>query len=554
MLYFGADFETTTNKERTEVWLWCFSNVITYKDTTSYKTGTHIDKFIEAIRDEAYFSDITVFFHNLKFDGSFIINYLIRSGIEYDTFINDMGQFYSIEIQGLFGYKVIFRDSLKVLNFTIRQLGDYFGNYSKGETPLLHDRPKEVKPEWIDYIIHDVLILNEGIYSLYYKEGFEKFTSAGEALAEFKKTKIGKRFRQYFPELTKDEDEFTRNAYRGGWSHVKKQIQGKVIKGNIKVYDYNSMYPSVMLMKPLPYGSPEIIKGTRELVEGELGVYKLYIKFKLKPNHLPFIQIKDDFTARMMGVKKTDFIEDTKGDYIPYYCTSVELPVILDHYDCDYQILETHVYKSKLGMFDEYIKKYRKLKEEAPNKVAKLKAKIMLNSLYGKFGSKIYQAVKTTRLEQGILKFDIQDPEEVKPIYVPLSCFITAYAKMDIVTRAQTNYDVFLYSDTDSLHMLVPHDEEADLPLDDKEFGKLAMEGEYVKGKYLRPKLYIEEFSDGTLDVKGAGMTPEIKSQVTFKNFEFGTKFGGKKGSKQTVGGVVIFDTEFTIKKDDFMF
>ena len=120
MLYFGADFETTTNKEHTEVWLWCFSNVLTYKDTASYKTGTEISKFIEIIRDEAYFSDITVFFHNLKFDGSFIINYLIRAGIEYETFINDMGQFYSIEIQGLYGYKVVFRDSLKVLNFTIR--------------------------------------------------------------------------------------------------------------------------------------------------------------------------------------------------------------------------------------------------------------------------------------------------------------------------------------------------------------------------------------------------------------------------------------------------
>ena len=53
---------------------------------------------------------VKVYFHNLKFDGEFIIYWLLHNGFEHredsedldkDTFstlISDMGQFYSIEI------------------------------------------------------------------------------------------------------------------------------------------------------------------------------------------------------------------------------------------------------------------------------------------------------------------------------------------------------------------------------------------------------------------------------------------------------------------------
>ena len=89
---------------------------------------------------------------------------------------------------------------------------------AKGTTPLLKHKPDEIKPEWIDYIHVDVAILARGIYAMYYEENFSKYTSASEALTEFKRIfkKSKRKFRDFFPILDEKVDDFCRKAYRGG--------------------------------------------------------------------------------------------------------------------------------------------------------------------------------------------------------------------------------------------------------------------------------------------------------------------------------------------------
>jgi len=53
---------------------------------------------------------------------------------------------------------------------------------------------------------------------------------------------------------------------------------------------------------------------------------------------------------------------------------------------------------------------------------------------------------------------------------------------------------------------------------------------------------------DGELNVKCAGMPEKVKEKVTWENFHKGFKAGGKLLPKQVNGGVVLIDTDFTLK------
>ena len=105
---FMADFETTTDPENCYVWAYAICEVSDYvKTENNVVIGTSIDDFMMWCEKEA---NHKVYFHNLKFDGEFIINWLLRNGFEYvedakdrksKTFtalISDKGLWYSIEV------------------------------------------------------------------------------------------------------------------------------------------------------------------------------------------------------------------------------------------------------------------------------------------------------------------------------------------------------------------------------------------------------------------------------------------------------------------------
>ena len=97
---YTADFETTTDINDCRVWLWGVYNIYTEK----MQIGTEIETFINFCADSKLNSKI--YFHNLKFDGSFICDWLLRNGFHYimlnekpqeksfTTMISDTGLFY----------------------------------------------------------------------------------------------------------------------------------------------------------------------------------------------------------------------------------------------------------------------------------------------------------------------------------------------------------------------------------------------------------------------------------------------------------------------------
>ena len=83
-VFFAGDFETTTSPEQTEVWLSCLVNVEKYNDEKAYKVNDNIKDFLKTLYIETIAlyrnsgeRDFIVFFHNLKFDGSFLLNFFL---------------------------------------------------------------------------------------------------------------------------------------------------------------------------------------------------------------------------------------------------------------------------------------------------------------------------------------------------------------------------------------------------------------------------------------------------------------------------------------------
>ena len=264
-----ADFETINDKDDCRVWAWWISEIDNEENS---EKGNDIDSFMSSLF--MYCGD-TVYFHNLKFDGEFILNWLFRNGYThirdtkfskektFTTLISDTGAFYSMKICFLMQDKkplfVTIIDSLKIIPLSIRQMAKAFGlEVSKGEIDYNAFRPVGYEPsveEW-DYIKRDVYIACRAL-SVLFNQGLKKITQASNAMADYKKT-IPKKFSRWFPKIAYDAD--IRRSYRGGFTYLNPKFKDMDLGEGI-VLDVNSLYPSVMYYERLPYGEPIAFEG-----------------------------------------------------------------------------------------------------------------------------------------------------------------------------------------------------------------------------------------------------------------------------------------------------
>lgn len=551
MKRYVADFETTTNENDCHVWAYGTCEVGNTDNTT---IGQTIDDFMKWCSTE----NKIVYFHNLKFDGEFIIHWLFNNGFKYSkekqekTFscvVSSMGQFYIIEVIFKTGNKkqekVIFYDSLKKLPFPVRKIAEDFNlPIQKLEIDYNEERNDDhiLTEQEIEYVLHDVKIIAMAL-QIQIEQNLTKITNGSDALNDFKRTISKKQFEINFPILDIQTDKDIRQAYRGGFTYVNPKFQNKDIKNGI-VFDVNSLYPSVMYDKPLPYGLPLFFNGQYEHDE----MYPLFIQnftceFKVKKDYIPTIQLKNN-----LSFIPNEYITESK-EQVNLVLTSVDLELFFEHYDVwNIEYINGWKFKQCVGIFKPYIDKWGKVKKENKGAIRQL-AKLMLNSLYGKFGTNPDVTGKIPYLDdENVVKWKLGEKEMRDPIYIPMGVFITAWARHKTISTAQLCFDRFIYADTDSLHLVG-----TDIPkaiehiIDDKELGYWAHESTFTRARFIRQKTYIEEI-DGKINVKCAGMPDTIKSRVTWDNFHKGFKSGGKLLPKRVKGGIILKDTEFTLK------
>jgi hypothetical protein len=561
-----ADFETTTTKENTRIWAYGHCEI---GNVENFQYGTTMEDFMSWCKKE----NKLVFFHNLKFDGEFIFYWLLTNGFTYskdkqsNTFnclVSNMGQFYQIEIifekKNKKYKKVVFQDSLKKLPFPVKKIAKDFklpiAKIEVEENFYDRERPEDhvLTDEEILYLKHDVQVVAMAL-GIQFDQDLTKMTVGADALSSFKTVLGGgdkkagvKKFLQKFPVLPFPVDNEIRQAYRGGFTYLQDSHAGQDIMTGT-VYDVCSLYPSVMYYKPLPYGMPLAFLGEYKYDEFyPLYIQRLTCEFELKPGHIPTIQIKHG--GRYMSTEYLKTSRDKLGDNIvTLVLTNVDLELFFEHYDVivhDYQ--GGWKFKQATGLFCEYIDHWTAIKEANSKDKNALytMAKLMLNSLYGKFATNPDVTGKYPYLnENGAISYTMDSQELREPVYTGMGAFITSWARDKTIRTAQSVYDRFIYADTDSIHLIGEQEPEG-LDIHNSRLGAWSHEGIFERARFLRAKTYIEQF-DGDLHVTCAGMPDNVKEMVTWDNFHVGLELGGKLRPKHVPGGIVLEDTTFTI-------
>ena len=272
--------------------------------------------------------------------------------------------------------------------------------------------------------------------------------------------------------------------------------------------------------------------------------------FELKPGHLPTLQLKNN--RRYVETEYLTTSRVKQGNYwdnepVEMWLTSVDYALLLDHYDIDeVTYINGFKFKGVVGLFKDYIDHWMHIKETTTGALRQL-AKLMLNSLYGKFATNPKAMKKYPYLdEDNVVRYKFSDPELRDPVYTAMGAFITAYARDKTIRSAQAVYDRFIYADTDSLK-LVGYEEPEGLDIHPTHLGAWKDEGDFTDSKWIRAKTYMVTV-DGKTKVTCAGMPDNVKEQVTYDNFRSGSTFDGKLMPRRYPGGIVLEETTFTIK------
>lgn len=568
MKRFTADFETSTWEDNeTWVWAWALCDI---ENPNNVDVGTSIDDFFTRIKKE---NNPYIYFHNLKFDGEFILYYLMKNGYEYtetkdkkektfSTLISDMGLFYSIEVYFEVGKKtkkVTFIDSLKIINQSVESMPKTFKIEDK-KLEIDYNTPRKIghvlTPEEEAYVKNDVVIVAKALKYLF-DMGLTKMTAGSNALSEYKEILHLNKFRNLYKPLNYEVDKDIRRAYKGGFTYCNPEYKGKTTKEG-EVLDVNSLYPSVMYKEMLPFGEPFFYEGKYE----DDKVYPLYIQritccFKIKKGRIPTIQIKH---SRFV---ENEYLTDSGIEPVALTLTSIDLKLFLEQYDVtELNYVSGWKFKAMRGLFTKYIDKWIEVKNSATisgNKGMRQVAKIMLNSLYGKFATSLDVQSKIPYLENDIVKYKLGEKRAKAGVYLPMGAFITAYARDKTIRTSQAikdysikkyGRDLYCYSDTDSVHTLLSIEELKQFcEIDDVKLGAWKHESHFTRAKFIRQKTYLEEIN-GEIQITCAGMPQRCYDQVSWENFKEGLKVDGKLTFTHVKGGVILKETEFTIKED----
>lgn len=567
MKKFVADFETVVfeGQERTDVWASAIVPLLPYAMAPEYvKIWNNIEStfyYLASQRD-----NIIVYYHNLRFDGSFWLSFFNDKGIKqafenspyphfldddempndtYKYLISDVGIWYNIVYKTKTGKYIKFLDSLKLIPLSVKEIGKAFQTaHQKTEIEYTGFRYPGgvITDDEKSYIANDVLVVAEALLQ-FFAEGHNKTTIGGCCLAEWQSTQDSNDLKAKFPPLVGvpfygkgfcDFDDFIRASYRGGWCYLVEEKANKLFKNGLTL-DVNSLYPSMMHSSSgnmYPVGRPRYFTGLppAQFLDRTQFYYFVHIrcKFYIKDGFLPFIQIKhSEFYDPRKMLKSSDVelngkkyqkyrdengeIKDVKADMV-MTCTDFEL--FQKHYNVvELEIIESAVFHAEIGIFDVYIDKYYAVKQNAKGGKRTI-AKLFLNNLYGKMATSSRSSFKVAFFDNGLHFYDVKEHAK-EPGYIPIGSAITSYARCFTINAAQANFhgvdaQGFIYADTDSVHADLSPEMVKNVTIHDKNMSCWKLEQKWLNGWFVRPKTYIED--DGEKwNIACAGMPKHAK-------------------------------------------
>lgn len=403
------------------------------------------------------------------------------------------------------------------------------------------------------YLNNDVDILQKILakYMSIYQNlvgSFEAYTIPSLALILFRKKYLRL---SIINKLTPGIDALIREAFLGGICDIFRPTAEEDQK--IYYYDINSLYPYVMRKYNFPTGKPVYFKGTDIKLTGDtifFGFFKCYVETP-ENMYIPLISIKTDEGLKQPLGKFEAFL------------FSEEALFAMEH---GYKITPIYGYSfTPAKLFDDYVETLSKErlkynKGDCVNVVVKL----LLNSLYGKFGMhmehtiteiishdqikdyiKYYKLlfceplnkdensdkfiisyekginyeVLENSLKNGLITIDEYKKFESNTKYdlslcntaVHIAAAITAYARIEINKYKLMYQKYLLYSDTDSLLLTIPLESSL---VSATELGKFKLEGIYDKAYFIAAKCYsLFDYKNKEVKIVMKGLSKDTKNK-----------------------------------------
>lgn len=373
-----------------------------------------------------------------------------------------------------------------------------------------------LKDELVKYCENDVIVLHNLILSFTehifdrYKINIQKYpTLPSVAFAIYRSKFLNNS--NLIPIITGTIYSDIKHAYYGGFVDTYRPFAR-----HVKSYDVNSLYPSAMFKYPMPVGIPQYFEGNPKYIDDLFGF--VFVKVD-SPAHLktPILPVKINKGGGSTTVYPV-------GTWSGWYFTE-ELNNA-KKYGYKFEILKGYTFQ-KSNIFKDYVSDLYSIKMSvSSDNPWYIISKILLNSLYGRFGMSPYldtfQIVNEIELNE-LLKEDsvyITDLKEfgdkfgvsirdlkfsqfsLHNVSVPVAAAISAWSRVEMSEYVMKNSDNICCIDTDGIKIT------SDLPEHQvgKELGKMKLEDEFLEATFIAPKVYGGITTDNKMVIKVKGL------------------------------------------------
>jgi len=397
----------------------------------------------------------TIWAHNgANYDWQHLVEYLNKEHPEITSEImmsGTTGISVKLSIEKI-KYRIWLRDSLRLLPMSLEKLArDMQVETQKMKIDLPHEQLFREKPdEFYQYLKQDTISLAEILYKFHHIINEKiclnnpvhqlKSTVASMAMECFRREFLNENILVPWNE---DVKKWERKAYHGGMVSCPRHG----VFQNCTGLDVNSMYPYAMTIQELPTGSR--VTWVKSYYPGRLGIY--YVEYELPEREFLHVYNESGILAA----------------YGKAYLTSIMIADILEN-GGKIKVIEGLLYKHTGFLLKDYANRIFSVKSEAKTNgqtAIEVVAKLLLNSLYGKFAQKDisltlknipYKEVKE-KIKNGEKiwahgeMYMVEEEEKSEHTFVGIAAFITDRARILLMSAIRANRQHVLYADTDSI-------------------------------------------------------------------------------------------------------
>lgn len=304
-------------------------------------------------------------------------------------------------------------------------------------------------------------------------------------------------FKRHFPPLDKDDYHRMRPAYYGAIVHSK---PGEY--RDCRSWDVNSLYPSIMRDMPMPVGAPIWYDGEYQHdTDYPLHIDIIAFDARLKPGR----------TATLTNILPVwgyegERLDSTLG-VITMPVTDVDWETLTENYDVHvWERIGGWKFRKSHGLYYTYVDKWYHVKQTATGE-RKQMAKLLLNSLVGKFGASLYRPMlHPTPSVDGGVDFTVDKPESSNSLaWLPTAAYVNAYGRQVLSRAMNANADRVLYADTDGM-ILAGLDAPADIETDDRKLGAWKNDHTYERLRILGNRKYCGVETSGATVMRLSGV------------------------------------------------